>query len=102
MYLERMTVGNYADIELTKAELDRIFEFAKYKWISTAKSTKEVINPYKEYSFNELYERFDEILAFHQKADLTENMLLDLIIQSSMLILSMRYEKQIKHSITSE
>lgn len=93
MYFEEMRIGDYADIELSKAEIDRIYEYAKYKWIRSARSKKEIINPWIEYSSVDLYERLEQIWKDRKDSDLNEEWLNDIVIQSLILIMRLRYEQ---------
>ena len=93
MYFENMTIGTYGDIELSKAEMDRIYEFAKHKWILEASSTKDIINPWITYTSEQLYERLEEIWNDRKRSEDDERWLNDLIIQAIVLTLSMRHER---------
>lgn len=93
MYYENMRFGDYADINFTKAEMDRIYHYAIYKWIRNAKSIKEINVPWINNSSVDLYDQLKETWKIRKIADDDEVWLNDLVIQSLILILWLRYEK---------
>ena len=93
MYYENMRFGDYADIELSIAEMDRIYQYAKHRFIRTARSKREIAEPWINYSSEDLYDRLEEIWNKRKDSDQKEEWLYDLIIQSVVLVLSLRYEK---------
>ena len=92
-----MRFGDYADLELSMAEMDRIYQYAKHRFIRTARSKREIAEPWINYSSEDLYDRLEEIWNKRKDSDQKEEWLYDLIIQSMVLVLSLRYERYNKY-----